>query len=145
MTTEILLFLDMLLITIVVTIFFLAKWTWHWYNGTIYNRDTKIGDIHIFLASVAVPMVVQTVLPIVEQACFTVGQQEIIGVFRVIPAFFLAISILGLLVERDPNKLKITVSILIGAGLVFGIVRTITNLEPCSDPNSLDEVDLSFF
>ena len=123
---------------------------YHWYKGTGYQREAIVGDLSICFVSVFGSSVFVTILPAIETACLPSSQKTVLGIFKIIPAVILALSVAGLLFVRNIHKLKVNIAILGVSGLILGIMRAVDDLEPCapsevskaSDPVSVDWTDV---
>ena len=144
MTIGKLLVLDLILVFCLGLITLILRRCWFWYKRTTYARNTMFSDIAVIIASSALPVVIGTVIPVLESICLTKVQQNIFGVFRIIPALFIVASILGLLSTRQINERKILASVLLIGILALGVINAIVTLDPCIEPKSIQEIDLSF-
>ena len=96
------------------------------------------------LAAGGFAIVITTILPAVEESCFSLGQQQVFSTFRILPALLMVIGILGVLFSGDLHRGKISLSVLMMGIVVMSVIRTIEKMEPCVREEVSLSLDFAF-
>ena len=115
---------------------------YHKFKGTVYQREAAVGDLSICAACIAAASVFATILPAMENMCLSSNQKTVIGVFRILPALIMAMSVLGLLFERNIHRTKVSLAIMIVAGLGLGLSFAVKDVSTCSAPEFSEAMEL---
>ena len=136
--------LDTAAILVISSICLSLRRCWYWWKHIQYSRDVFTGDVAVTLAAGSFAIVTTTILPAVEDSCFSLGQQQVFSTFRILPALLIAIGVLGVLFSRDLHGGKVSVSMLMVGILVMSVIRTIEKVEPCVREEVSLSLDFAF-